>query len=122
MLNRSDSILLTNVGEYFYRTRAGQTTGRKRDLFFLRSMLFADLRILDMIPPNFSTVRKVVQKRMFSTFIELSGMENDVHISRQVYKSMYLMSISSIRMAIYKFLGPKVYHLLFKKLLKSLTQ
>lgn len=109
LLNRCNKVLLSNVGEYFYRTWQGQTTVRKRDKFFLESMLRADLHILEEMPKQYPEVRRIIQNRMFSTFIELSQLEVNFALSQKVYKTIKIDHTSSFRMILLKTTGPHVY-------------
>lgn len=109
LLNRCSSVMLTSHGQYFYRTHPSQTTQRKRDLYFLKSMLTADLHILDVMPRKLNRLRRTVQARMFSTFIELDAQAQDNDTAREVSGRIEWKSISSLRMLLFKVLGYKVY-------------
>lgn len=109
LLNRCSSVMLTSHGQYFYRTHPSQTTQRKRDLYFLKSMLTADLHILDVMPRKLNRLRRTVQARMFSTFIELDAQAQDNDTARAVSGRIEWKSISSLRMLLFKVLGYKVY-------------
>lgn len=109
LLNRCSSVMLTSHGQYFYRTHPSQTTQRKRDLYFLKSMLTADLHILDVMPRKLNRLRRTVQARMFSTFIELDAQVQDNDTARAVSGRIEWKSISSLRMLLFKVLGYKVY-------------
>ena len=109
LLNRCSSVMLTSHGQYFYRTHPSQTTQRKRDLYFLKSMLTADLHILDVMPRRLNRLRSAVQARMFSTFIELDAQVQDHDTARAVSGRIEWKSISSLRMLLFKVLGYKVY-------------
>ena len=101
-------------GGVFYRLHDGQTTARERDSFFLKSMLRADLHILDQIPLKLKNIRNVIQRRMFSTFIEFSRFCHDEALAMRVYKHLRLTSVSSVRMAIFKIFGPNIYNQITK--------
>lgn len=109
LLNRCTSVILTSKGEYFYRTHPSQTTQRKRDLYFLKSMLTADLHILDVMPRKLNRLRRTVQARMFSTFIELDALVRDNITATEVARRIDWKSISSLRMLLFKVLGYRVY-------------
>lgn len=109
LLNKCSSVILTTHGEYFYRTHPGQTTLRKRDSFFLKSMLAADLHILDMMPRKVNKLRSFVEVRMFSTFVELDALKSDKAIANDVADRLSWPSIISIRMFILKLLGYNAY-------------
>lgn len=109
LLNRCTSVMVTSQGLYFYRTHPSQTTQRKRDLYFLKSMLTADLHILDVMPRKLNRLRRTVQARMFSTFIELDAQVQDNDTARAVSGRIEWKFISSLRMLLFKVLGYKVY-------------
>lgn len=109
LLNRCTSVMVTSQGLYFYRTHPSQTTQRKRDLYFLKSMLTADLHILDVMPRRLNRLRSTVQARMFSTFIELDAQVQDNDTARAVSGRIEWKSISSLRMLLFKVLGYKIY-------------
>lgn len=109
LLNRCTSVMVTSQGLYFYRTHPSQTTQRKRDLYFLKSMLTADLHILDVMPRRLNRLRSTVQARMFSTFIELDAQVQDNDTARAVSGRIEWKFISSLRMLLFKVLGYKVY-------------
>ena len=109
LLNRCTSVMVTSQGLYFYRTHPSQTTQRKRDLYFLKSMLTADLHILDVMPRRLNRLRSTVQARMFSTFIELDALVQDNDTARAVSGRIEWKQISSLRMLLFKVLGYKIY-------------
>lgn len=109
LLNRCSSVMLTSHGQYFYRTHPSQTTQRKRDLYFLKSMLTADLHILDVMPRKLNRLRRTVQARMFSTFIELDALRHDKATAKEVSDRLSWQAITSIRMFLFKLLGYSVY-------------
>lgn len=109
LLNRCTSVMVTSQGLYFYRTHPSQTTQRKRDLYFLKSMLTADLHILDVMPRKLNRLRRTVQARMFSTFIELDAQVQDNDTARAVSGRIEWKFISSLRMLLFKVLGYKIY-------------
>lgn len=109
LLNRCSSVILTSHGQYFYRTHPSQTTQRRRDIYFLKSMLTADLHILDVMPRRLNRLRRTVQARMFSTFIELDALVRNNDTARAVSGRIEWKSISSLRMLLLKVLGYKVY-------------
>lgn len=109
LLNRCTSVMVTSQGLYFYRTHPSQTTQRKRDLYFLKSMLTADLHILDVMPRKLNRLRRTVQARMFSTFIELDALVRDNITATEVARRIDWKSISSLRMLLFKVLGYRVY-------------
>lgn len=110
LLNQCKSVVLTSAGKYFYRIHSGQTTQRRRDSFFLKSMLTADMHILDMMPKEVKKYRKTIQARMFSTFIELETLGIDGSTAKDVSNRLSLQYISSIRMLLFKLLGYTTYH------------
>lgn len=115
LLNICSRIRLIDFGEYLYRIRPGQTTQRKHDEFYLKSMIMADIHIIDRMPDHLSGLRNFVRKRMFCTFIELMPMKPEKKIIRIVWK--YLPPLNYVlrhvleipRMLLFKVLGSGLY-------------